>query len=227
MKIAVVSDIHQSVYWRYLIEKENDFDKIIFMGDEFDCWKNKWPLQMNNAENIITFKKSCQEKIDLCWSNHAISYFLNEKCSGYQADHAIDIKEFYKRNKNFYNVIYVYDNWIFSHGGVSAKWMKSCGIDNLSEVNTLFNEKPNYFKWVGPDSYGNNSNEGPLWIRTDALIMNHVHGFNQAVGHTENLQPRIVKKFKQVFVFCDTHEHNYLTVIDTKTNAVEFINLEL
>jgi len=226
MKIAVVSDIHQSVYWRHLIEQVNNFDKIIFLGDEFDYWKNKWPFQMNNAENIITFKKSYPEKIDLCWSNHAISYFLDERCSGYQYERAVDIKEFYVKYKELYNVVYIYDNWIFSHGGVSAKWMRSCRIDNLNEINQLFKEKPNFFKWVGPDSYGNNSNEGPLWIRTDALITNHIQGYSQAVGHTENIQPRIVKKYKQLFVFCDTAEHNYLTIIDTKTNNVEFVNLK-
>ncbi|MCL2802328.1 MAG: metallophosphoesterase [Treponema sp.] len=225
MKIAVVSDIHQSIYWRQLIEQVNDFDKIIFLGDEFDCWRNKWPLQMNNAENIITFKKNYPEKIDLCWSNHAASYFLDERCSGYQYERAIDINEFYIKYKDLYNVIYIYGNWIFSHGGVSAKWMRSCRIDNLNEINQLFKEKPFLFRWVGPDGCGNNSNEGPLWIRPEALITNYIQGYNQAVGHTENLQPRIVKKYKQLFVLCDTAEHNYLTVIDTKTNEVEFVKL--
>ncbi|MCL2810202.1 MAG: metallophosphoesterase [Treponema sp.] len=226
MKIAIISDIHQTIYWRKLIDQVNDFDKIIFLGDEFDYWKNKWPLQMDNAENIIAFKKSNPDKIDLCWSNHATSYYLDEQCSGYQRERAVDIKEFYTKYKDLYNVIYIYDNWIFSHGGISAKWMKYCRINNLSEINLLFKERPNFFRWVGPDGYGNNSNEGPLWIRIEALITNYVQGFNQAVGHTENDQPRIVKKYKQLFVFCDTHDHNYLTVIDTGTNAVEFVNLK-
>ncbi|MCL2809711.1 MAG: metallophosphoesterase, partial [Treponema sp.] len=122
MKVAVISDIHQTIHWRKLLDKINEFDKIIFLGDEFDCWKNKWPLQMENAQNIIEFKKENPGKIDLCWSNHAISYFLDERCSGYQDEHAIDIKEFYNKYKNLYNPVYIYDKWIFSHGGVSAKW---------------------------------------------------------------------------------------------------------
>ncbi|MCL2722400.1 MAG: hypothetical protein FWD47_13805, partial [Treponema sp.] len=135
-------------------------------------------------------------------------------------------KEFYNKYKNLYNPVYIYDKWIFSHGGVSAKWMKCCGLNDISEINQLFKEKPHYFKWVGPDSYGNNPNEGPLWIRPDALLNNYVPDYNQAAGHTENVQPRIVKKYKQFFVFCDTTEHNYLTVIDTKINFTEFINLK-
>ncbi|MCL2211906.1 MAG: metallophosphoesterase [Treponema sp.] len=226
MKIAIVSDIHQSVYWREVIEQMDDYDKVIFLGDEFDCWANKWPYQVNNAENIISFKKSFPEKVDLCWSNHAISYYLGERCSGYQSEHAFDIYEFYKKHEDFFNVIYIYDNWIFSHAGISEGWMKYCRINELNEINRIFKEKPDFFKWIGPDNFGNNANEGPLWIRPEALIANRVPGFNQAVGHTESVEPRTVKENGQIFLFCDTYEHNFLTVLDTEKNEAEFINLE-
>ena len=226
MKIAIISDIHQSIFWEKIKDKKNDYDKIIFLGDEFDTWKNRWPLQMTNAENIIAFKKENPEKVDLCWSNHATSYFLEERCSGYQYDHAVDIAEFYKKNKDLFNAVYIYDNWIISHGGISAKWMQCCGIKDVHEINQLFRERPNFFRWVGPDGYGDNSNEGPLWIRPSALINNRVNGYNQAAGHTEYFQPRIIRKNKQIFVFCDSPAHNYLTVLDTKSNSVEFIDLK-
>ena len=225
MKIAVISDIHQSIYWRYILKQIDNYDKIVFLGDEFDTWTNKWPLQMDNAENIITFKKDNPEKVDLCWSNHAISYFLHERCSGYQAEHAIDITEFYNRNKALYNVVYAYDNWLFSHGGISEQWMRCCGIKSVHEINQMFRERPAFFRWVGPDGFGNNPNEGPLWIRPSALIRNKAPGYHQVAGHTENEQPQIVKKFNLIFVFCDTHAHNYLTVVDTQDNFVEFIDL--
>jgi len=227
MKVAVICDIHQTIFWRIIIDQKDSYDKIIFLGDEFDSWNNEWPLQMDNAQAIVEFKKDNLDKIDLCWSNHAISYFLDEKCSGYQNIYASNIKEFFKKNKELYNAVYVYDNWIFSHAGVSAKWMKSCGLSNVSEINQLFREKPNFFKWVGPDGYGNNANEGPFWIRPDALIKNSVINFNQVAGHTENLLPQIRKKNKQLFVFCDTPDHNYLTVLDTRTNDIEFIDLNI
>jgi len=226
MKIAIICDIHQSIFWRKIINQKEKIDKIIFLGDEFDCWDNIWPMQMENALDIISFKIDNPEKVDLCWSNHAISYFLDERCSGYQFEHAFDIKEFYKLNKTLFNVIYIYDNWIFSHGGISAKWMKCCGLNDINEINQLFIEKPNFFRWIGPDGYGNNANEGPLWIRPEALINNSVTEYNQVVGHSENVQPKIIRKYKQIFVFCDTPDHNYLTVLDTKTNLVEFINLK-
>ena len=225
MKIAVLSDIHQTVFWKKVADQKDNFDRIVFLGDEFDCWENKWPFQMDNAEAIIEFKEKNTEKVDLCWSNHAISYFLDEKCSGYQREYAFDIKEFYNNNKKYYNPVYVYDKWIFSHAGVSQKWMEHNFINELSDINQIFLHRPQIFKWIGPEGSGNNSIEGPLWIRPDALLKNYVPNYNQIMGHTENIEPIITKKDKQTFVFCDTNEHNMLSIIDTKTDMVEFIDL--
>ena len=228
MKIAIIPDIHGTTHWRHAKKNIDNYDKIIFLGDYFDNWIPKWPEQMDNARNIITFKKDFPEKIDLCWANHDTSYYLNEKCSGYQFDHAKDIIEFFNKQKDLLNVVYIYDNWIFSHAGVSAQWMSCAGIKSPKEINRLFKERPNFFKWVGPNGYGDNPNEGPLWIRPDSLTNNAVKNYNQAVGHTE-LQdgPKIIIKNDIKFVFTDTGEHNNLTVVDTKTNKVEFEEIKV
>jgi len=225
MKIAVISDIHQSEFWKKAVEQKDDFEKIIFLGDEFDTWSNDWPLQISNAEDIIAFKKANPGKVDLCWSNHATSYYLDERCSGYQSNHSAEIKAFYNRYKEFYNVVYIYNKWIFSHSGVSKVWIKNSGIKTVNDINQLFISSPNFFRWTGPDVSGNNANEGPLWIRPEALIGSYVQGFHQVAGHTENIQPRIVKKSGQMFVFCDTYDHNYLTIINTKNNSVQFTDM--
>ena len=226
MKIAIITDIHGSTHWRAVMKMVDKFDKIIFLGDYFDAWINKWPEQMNNACNIIKFKKSYPGKVDLCWANHDTSYYLDERCSGYQFDYEIDIKEFFKKNKNQLEVVYIYDEWIFSHAGVSAKWMSCAGIKTVEEINMLFKENPNYFRWVGPDGFGNNPNEGPLWIRPESLITNAVKNYNQVVGHTELPDgPKVINKNKLKFVFTDTRKHNHLTILNTETNEVNFVNI--
>jgi len=199
------------------------FDKIIFLGDYFDSWKNKWPEQMNNACDIITFKERFPEKVDLCWANHDTSYYLDERCSGYQLEHAADIKDFFIKHKDQFEVVYIYDKWICSHAGVSEKWMSCAGIKTVEEINMLFKERPDYFRWVGPDGFGNNPNEGPLWIRPESLIVNAVKKYNQVVGHTE-LQdgPKVICNYKLKFVFTDTGKHNNLTIVDTETNEAKF-----
>jgi len=223
MKIAIITDIHGSTNWRAVMKMIDKFDKIIFLGDYFDAWNNKWPEQMNNARNIFTFQKRFPEKVDLCWANHDTSYYLNERCSGYQSEYAIDIKEFFYNHEDQLEVVYIYDKWIFSHAGVSAKWMSCARIKTVEEINILFKESPDYFRWVGPDSFGNNPNEGPLWIRPESLIINAVKNYNQVVGHTE-LQdgPKVICKDILKFVFTDTGKHNHLTILDTETDEVSF-----
>jgi len=227
MKIAAVTDIHGTANWRAVIDMVDKFDKIIFLGDYFDSWTNKWPDQINNAGNIFTFKKNFPEKIDLCWANHDTSYYLDERCSGYQYDYALEIRDFFKKQKDLLEVVYIYDNWIFSHGGISEKWMSCAGAKTPEQINKLFKDRPDYFRWVGPDGYGNNPNEGPLWIRPESLLKNAVKNYNQVVGHTE-LQdgPKTISKNKLIYVFTDTGRHNFLTMINTKTNKVSFSDIE-
>jgi predicted MPP superfamily phosphohydrolase len=216
MKIAVIPDQHQRSYWKKIIPRINEFDKIVFLGDYFDDWNNKWLHQMNNFLNIINFKKEFKDKIDLLWGNHETSYYIDERCSGYQEYNAIYIEKTLNDNKDLLKVISVYDNWIFAHGGVSKFWMRLAGVKNVSKINQLFIEKPDYFRWVGPCSYGDNHNESPLWIRPESLMNYAVKNYHFCVGHTEYLKPKKLTNDGQIFVFCDTKHHNYLTVIDTK-----------
>jgi hypothetical protein len=220
MKIICVPDIHQSDHWRKLLEIDlNTIDKIVFLGDYFDCWENEWPHQGENFENIIEFKKSAPEKIDILFGNHDTSYLLDEGCSGYQHSRARYIKETIKNSMNLMQVVSVYDKYVFSHAGVSYRWMKSTGIKNVNGINQLFKEKPDYFRWVGPDNYGDNDNEGPLWIRPASLNRTSVKGYNQIVGHSEvgflryNQSP-----YSGMNVLCiDSPTHENIILLDTET----------
>jgi hypothetical protein len=216
MKIAVIPDIHGSHHWKKIMSHVNDFDKIIFMGDEFDTWTNVWPDQMDNALELIFFKKEYPDKVDLLWSNHAISYYLDEQCSGYQLHHAVDIKEFYNKNKNLYQAISIYGKTIFAHGGVSKEWMHCAGIKSVEEINQLFLERPNFFRWVGPSGFGENENEGPLWIRPNSLAKTAVDGYDQIVGHTEPEDPPYILEAKneQTITVIDSPKHNYIHKIE-------------
>jgi hypothetical protein len=220
MKIICVPDIHQSDHWRKLLEIDlNTIDKVVFLGDYFDCWDNEWPLQGENFEDIIRFKKSVPDKIDVLFGNHDTSYFLNERCSGYQYHKAIDITEMIVNSMDFMQVVSVYDNYIFSHAGVSYKWMRCAGIKNINEINPLFIERPNFFRWVGPDNYGNNSNEGPLWIRPASLYRTSVKGYHQIVGHTEvDLLGYKQSPYSGMKVLCiDSRTHTHVILLDTET----------
>jgi hypothetical protein len=194
-------------------------DKIVFLGDYFDYWENEWPLQGENFENIIRFKKSAPDKIDVLFGNHDTSYWLDERCSGYQYHKAMDIKKMIEKSMQFMQVISVYDNYIFSHGGVSYKWMRCAGIKDINQINPLFKERPDFFRWVGPDNYGNNPNEGPLWIRSASLYRTSVKGYNQIVGHTEvDFLGYKQSPYSGMKVLCiDSRTHAHIILLDTET----------
>ena len=224
MKIIVVPDIHQTAHWTKVIPLADNADKIIFLGDEFDTWVNKWPDQMDNAKAIISFKKKYPDIICLCWSNHAISYYLDEQCSGYQHYHAYEIEEFYRRNQEHYSAVYCFDKWLFSHAGISSEWMTCAGIKSPDEINRLFLDRPNYFRFVGPNNFGDNRNEGPFWIRPGSLIKTAVKGYNQCVGHTESLNnPRMLKSGEDIILLIDSKDHNKIVEIDSKADGWRLI----
>jgi hypothetical protein len=220
MQIICVPDIHQSIHWRKLLGLDlKTIDKIIFLGDYFDCWENEWPSQGENFKNIIQFKKDAPEKIDVLFGNHDTSYLLDERCSGYQLYKSERIEEMIENSMQLMQVISVYDNYVFSHAGVSYKWMERAGIKDINKINGLFRKRQNFFKWVGPDSYGDNINEGPLWIRPASLQRTSVEGYNQIVGHTEVHLLRYHKSsYSGMKILCiDSRTHENIIFLDTET----------
>jgi hypothetical protein len=222
MKIAVIPDVHGFHHWEIIIPIKDQFDKIVFLGDFVDSWTNKWPDQIENVYKIFKFKRDNPNKVDLLLGNHSTSYILNEHCSGYQPEHDIDINEAYRINKNLYEIVAIYDKWIFSHAGVSRKWMSAAGIKSPQEINQLFKERPNFFRWVGPDRYGRNDNEGPLWIRENLRDCN-IKYYNQVVGHTElpshSWPSTFIGTDKEILLYVDTKEHDKILILDTENDS--------
>jgi len=111
------------------------------------------------------------------------------------------------------------------------------------------------FNFNGYDPYGDDDSEGCTWIRPPSLIRYGIKDYNQCVGHTAlaegfdmdywNLDSRIVtgqdywdKKqyykhqyqdgvdnLKNKYVFLDSPEQEYYSIIDTKTNEVEIFKV--
>ena len=216
MKIAAIPDPHGSHHWEATAADIDMYDKIVFLGDYFDNWENQWPDQMNNFKSIIAFKLLHLDKVEILIGNHDNAYLIDEPCSGHQKLHAYDIREAIKEYKEVINAVWVHEKTIFSHAGVSRYWLEEDDFE-LMDLNRLWHFDPQSFDWIGPNAYGDNIKEGPLWIRPNSLKKSHIKGYNQVVGHTEiseytEVETALVDGDQLYFV--DSRRHDKVLVLD-------------
>lgn len=217
-KVIVIPDCHGQEHWKIARKAIYEADFVIFLGDYWDHKTTGFNRQMSNFKQIIQFKLKYKEKVKLLWGNHDISYFLNEQASGYQIYNAYEIIEMLNSVQSLLDVIFIQDNWIFAHGGVSKEWLKVCGIDNdITKINQLFKERPGFFCFVGPDNYGDNLNEGPLWIRPDSLKKTAIENYNQCIGHSPNENAPLLMEHDNTgkLLFVDSPKHDCIIKLDT------------
>ena len=190
-KILVLGDTHGRPFWKEIIEKENP-DKIIFLGDYVSTHEGiSAKQQLNNLEEILTYKENNPDKVILLRGNHDtqhLGYYWAE-CSGWngQVWSVMSQSEFKERFLKLTQWVYIDEELktIFSHAGVSDVWMKNSEIDSVHDINSLepselFGFTPNYYG----DCYGDSETQPPVWIRPQTLCKCNIEEWNQVVGHT-------------------------------------------
>lgn len=191
MKILVLGDIHCRTIWKDIIEKENP-DKVIFLGDYVSTHEDiSSTQQINNLEDILTYKENNPDKVVLLRGNHDLQHlgYYWAECSGLDREvlNYMSEENFKKRFLSFTQWIYIDEDLktIFSHAGVSQIWMDDSRIKSVYEINNL--EPSELFGFI-PDSpfdyYGNSVTQPPTWIRPQSLCRCNISGWNQVVGHT-------------------------------------------
>ena len=195
MKILVISDVHGTDYWKSAIDKVDNYDHIVQMGDWFDDWTNDWDRvdQISNLEEALLFQKKYENKVHILIGNHDLnSYLIKENVAGHQLFKEIDIYYCLKRHLEEMNIAVEIGGWIFSHAGFTKTWMKLNNFTTIDEVNAAFhslNFTP--FKFYGWDITGNDMTQGPTWVRKDSLIADYYFD-KQVVGHTPLKNPPFI-----------------------------------
>jgi hypothetical protein len=244
MKILSLGDTHGSEMTLKIANKyKNYVDHIVFHGDYCDSFYSEWPKQKEVLNDIISFKKD-YKNVSLLLGNHDMQYLSFSRCSGNQFHFVEEINQFLNNNIEHFKIVEQFDNYLFSHAGVSKEWMKLKGFDSIESINEAFyNKNFKVFNYIGPDIYGDNYNEGVLWIRPRSLLFNMVEGFNQIVGHTEvgfeKLEQRIFNlellskeepsicdyfdkdKMDLQVVLIDSKQRNIFCITDTEQKTVE------
>jgi predicted MPP superfamily phosphohydrolase len=215
MKLVAIGDIHGRGIWKQIVAKEHDTtDEFVFVGDYFDSFTVKGPDQINNFLDIIEFKKQSKAPVTLLIGNHDYHYYPgieDSGTSGYQALMAPSIKHVVGDNKQHLQVAYQVDEFIFSHAGLSSEWLDDMMLgwdasNMVNRVNELFQYQPDKiayrsFKYYDyshdraelASGYGNETFQGPLWIRPAALMAANKDTKRKNITNKETLKKQIIQ----------------------------------
>jgi hypothetical protein len=239
-KTIIVGDVHGRDQWKQIVAQEKDADKVIFLGDYFDSFTISAVEQMHNFKEIVEFKETSGKEVIMLLGNHDHHYYpgINDSStSGYQTKMAFVIKQLVEENKQHFQMAYREGEFVFSHAGFSSEWLDDTVIgwtlDNMiDKVNELLLYAPHALdyrsfkmfsatEWTGAGGYGNESYQGPMWIRPKALMSVNKHTLRkkiiQVVGHT--YQNEIDKHGKTTggrYYFVDVQEtsQEYMIITD-------------
>jgi UDP-2,3-diacylglucosamine pyrophosphatase LpxH len=216
-KNIYIGDIHGRDVWRQIVAENEDADNIVFIGDYFDSFDIPGVVQLRNARDIVEFKKiqelDLSKKVYLLIGNHDHHYWPGVKergsTSGFNANMMYQFEEFFRENKEHFQMSVLIGNCLCTHAGVSSKYMEDFGYwkgsyEDESHVadwlNDLFKYQPNKFLFTAgydmnntgfsANGYGDDEWQNPLWIRPRSLQRVNKNtelknNYIQIVGHTQ------------------------------------------
>ena len=203
-KIVCYGDLHGNPIWKQIVEKEQDADLVIFLGDYFDSFIYSTVEQIYNFNEIIEFKKANPNNVILLIGNHDYHYFPeigDRGISGYQGSaKATAISYELNKNRDLLQMAFAHDNILFTHAGVGLSWIERLSYwmpdllppefnaQSISDyVNDVWKYKPLFFNFIGRDDSGDDMGQTPIWIRPRSLMkdgQNFKKNLIQVVGHT-------------------------------------------
>ena len=190
----MIPDVHLKP-WMFdtasnLIEDGN-YDKIIMLGDLVDDWNQEKNLDLyiETFDKIYEFLGKYPDTI-YCFGNHDVSYLFQAFESGYSS-YARDIvvegvnRIIYSLPEDNSAYIHRIDNVLFSHAGLTERFIKSCfGGSGHMEIDELIDQinRLNKDKIWRDDS--------PIWARPQYGTMRlYPLDMMQVVGHTPVEKP--------------------------------------
>lgn len=226
MKQIIIGDIHGHDTWKRIIEQEKTFDRIVFLGDYHDSFKISSKSIVDNFKSIVELKNSLKNKVVLLCGNHDYHYIegIDSKFSGYRPELKGMQKEMLFeliQNDTIQLCFKDEENRLYSHAGISRTWLKNLNkdisIENIDkELNNLFKNSLGLFNFVYGKSYnyyGDDPENGPLWIRPNSLYYDAINEYDQIVGHTQPQYPLVIKSNQKTNIYlADTLKFGYYIV---------------
>lgn len=239
MKILVIPDIHQTEHYKKpLKELYDSVDKVIFLGDYFDFHDPEGVVDtskaIENFNDICKLAKDNPDKVDALIGNHDDEYITDDMTNTYQYHNETLIGKAILSNLDVLKVAVMYDDWLFSHAGVSDVFLYLNGLATnnngkfipiegyVEELNKkLHRDGADFLVYSRFDisHYGDDKTQTPTWIRPNSLLSNCAHN-KQVVGHTAvgsgRKKPAFFEYRGNKVIFLDTDTKDQYFVFDTE-----------
>lgn len=210
MKTVAIGDIHGRKIWKDIINKEKP-DRVIFIGDYFDTKEDiTSEEQQNNFLDLVEFKRNSGIEVILLIGNHDYHYIdTSKEYTGFQYGAAVSISYLLRDYLGSLQIAYSIDNILFTHAGVTERFLQEVGYDKKEDLaeylNELFKYKPRCFQFISSyNQYGDNTFQSPIWVRPYSLMKNSKLNLIQVVGHTVHAHIEVMYKKKSRYYFIDT-----------------------
>ena len=190
-KIVCIGDVHGRDDWQTIVDRESDADLFIFLGDYVSTHQRDVTveMQLNNLLDILLYKEENPDKVILLRGNHDMQHlgYYWAECSGFfrgveREMSKPEIRDRYLRDTQW---VYVFDDIIFSHAGITGRWFHDSGCKSVEDINNL---EPSELFGFRPcklsDYYGISETQGPTWVRPQTLLEYALPHYDQVVGHT-------------------------------------------
>lgn len=207
MKTIVLPDIHGRDFWKSAVERIDDCDRVVFVGDYFDPYVFEGISVVDaigNFREILYFVKEHPDKVVMLIGNHDLPYFSEQyrALASYHCRWSRDwhdvISEMFEANRQLFKMAHVEDDVLFTHAGCSTKWLKSIHAEpaSLSDLVAMLNSLPSTEKglrqlyMVSRHRGGWNKAGSCVWADVDELVQApmdlHIDGkaIKQVFGHT-------------------------------------------
>ena len=181
-EVVIIPDVHGRKFWKEALDKfpKEDYPnlKIVFLGDYLDPYTGYEPITSEDAYNnfleILEYAKS-DSRIILLIGNHDWHYFVNlDTC---RMDFARErmIEKLFVDNISLFRLTYTIEldecKYLFSHAGVTQKWLNDVASMAEDEFNKWNPGDPSSENYVDPEV-----DDDYKWIEKVSHI-NETHNF--------------------------------------------------
>ena len=172
MRVLVIPDIHLKPWIFDRTEKilrDGKADRAVCLMDMPDDWNMEFQIERykETFDRAIAFAEDYPDTL-WCYGNHDVSYPWGRLENSLKSPAQI-------------NIMHRIDNVLFSHGGLTAdflRWLNKDLLDaDIEEVIAAVNDAPHDYLW---------NDESPLWFRPqyETREIFRADIYKQVVGHT-------------------------------------------